>query len=58
MPRPWTAYTGDAAAMLGLAEAFKTDRAARRHFLQCAMADLSEALEARKLTRPAHYLRK
>lgn len=53
----WTSHTADAAAAIALADVFRADRAARRHFLALAVADIAKARALRDSSRPARYLR-
>lgn len=47
----WTAHMADAALALDMAEAFKSDRAARRHWLDLAALDMTKAHAIRQAAR-------
>lgn len=47
----WTARMADAAVAVAMAQAFRDDRAARRHWLGCASRDLEAAHTVRQAAR-------
>lgn len=47
----WTGHMADAAVAVAMAQAFKADRAARRHWLECASRDMAKAHAIRQAAR-------